>query len=130
MNIKRGKAFLPFVGETQVAQSTLYRWIKDYQTISSHGGGYTPHEMDGLRRSLKKAEHQLEIIRLTNLIEKVPLANKLTTLAAIYEGNNEYSVHELCEALNVARGTFYNHIFRKADRSIYLQEQQELMRQI
>ena len=38
-----------------------------------------------------------------------------------------YSVHELCEALGVARGTFYNHIFRRADRSDCEKEQKELM---
>ena len=38
-----------------------------------------------------------------------------------------YSVHELCEALGVARGTFYNHIFRRADRSEREKEQEELM---
>ncbi|MFR7894330.1 MAG: IS3 family transposase [Dysosmobacter sp.] len=37
-----------------------------------------------------------------------------------------YSVHELCEALDVARGTFYNHIFRRADRSKYESEQAQL----
>jgi len=29
--------------------------------------------------------------------------------------------------LNVARGTFYNHIYRKADRTNYLQKQEALM---
>ena len=33
--------------------------------------------------------------------------------------DNPYSVHELCDALGVARGTFYNHIFYRADRSKY-----------
>lgn len=42
--------------------------------------------------------------------------------------DNPYSVYELCEALDVARGTFYNHIFRRADRSKRDQEQARLMR--
>lgn len=33
----------------------------------------------------------------------------------------------LCDALEVARGTFYNHIFRKAGRSKYQKEQAQLM---
>ena len=32
--------------------------------------------------------------------------------------------------MNVSRGTFYNHIFRKADRTKYIEEQQNLMLQI
>lgn len=38
-----------------------------------------------------------------------------------------YSVHELCEALDVSRGTFYNHIFRRADRSKYESEKAQLI---
>ena len=38
-----------------------------------------------------------------------------------------YSVHELCEALDVSRGTFYNHIFRRVDRSKYEEEKTQLM---
>lgn len=45
-----------------------------------------------------------------------------------HQSDNTYSVHELCEALDVARGTFYNHIFRRADRSQRDQEQTQLMR--
>lgn len=41
--------------------------------------------------------------------------------------DNPYSVHELCDALGVARGTFYNHIFRRADRSKHEEEQTQLM---
>ena len=36
----------------------------------------------------------------------------------------------MCEALDVARGTFYNHIFRRADRTKYQEEQQALMIQV
>ena len=38
--------------------------------------------------------------------------------------------YELCEALDVSRGTFYNHIFRRADRSKYADEQTQLMKQV
>lgn len=40
--------------------------------------------------------------------------------------DNPYSVHELCDALDVARGTFYNHIFRRADWSKHEEEQAQL----
>ncbi|MFR8283673.1 MAG: IS3 family transposase [Faecalibacterium sp.] len=38
-----------------------------------------------------------------------------------------YSVHELCEALDVSRGTFYNHIFRRVDRSSMKRKKLQLM---
>ena len=70
----------------------------------------------------------MEIIKASGYLSRVPLQEKLVTLEGIYkQENNPYSVYELCEALDVARGTFYNHIFRRADRSKREKEQQELM---
>lgn len=106
--------------ELHIAQSTIYRWRKDYRTIKVRKHSYTPAEFDALSKRLQKAEHELEVIRLSNYIAGVPLQKKLSTLTELYRRpNNPYSVHELCDALEVARGTFYNHIFRKADRIKY-----------
>ena len=70
----------------------------------------------------------MEIIQATGYLEEVPLQQKLKTLEQMYRiENSPYSVHELCEALGVARGTFYNHIFRRADRSEREKEREELM---
>ena len=73
-----------------------------------------------------KLEHELEIIRLSGHLKEVPLQERLATLEKIYEQTKQYSVHELCDALEVARGTFYNHIFRRADRTKYHEEQASL----
>lgn len=71
----------------------------------------------------------MEIIRLSQCIANVPLQKRLSILENLHhQSDNTYSVHELCEALDVARGTFYNHIFRRADRSQRDQEQTQLMR--
>lgn len=48
----------------------------------------------------------------------------------VSEKETEYKAYELCEALDVSRGTFYNHIFRRADRSKYADEQTQLMKQV
>ena len=46
-------------------------------------------------------------IRLSNIISNVPLQRKLEILADLHDKFNQYSIHELCDALDVARGTFY-----------------------
>lgn len=70
----------------------------------------------------------MEIIRCSDCISSMPLQKKLAFLEDLYHrSDNPYSVHELCEALDVARGTFYNHIFRRADHSKRDQEQEQLM---
>ena len=67
----------------------------------------------------------MEIIHRSGYLSNVPLQKKLATLEDLYNrSDNPYSVHDLCDALWVARGIFYNHIFRRADRSKYEEEQQ------
>ena len=72
----------------------------------------------------------MEVIHLSGLIDEAPLRRRLDILEALHTQHEEYNVHELCEALNVARGTFYNHIFRKADRTQYMEDQRVLMLQV
>ncbi len=72
----------------------------------------------------------MQIIRRSGIIDGVSLQQRLAIPARLHEQFEQYSVHELCEALNVSRGTFYNHIFRKVSRSKYLKEQQALLLQV
>ena len=124
-----GESIQSLSQELHIAQSTLYDWRREYCSIKTANRTYTPKEFDTLSRRLEKLEHELEIIRLTGYISNVPLQKKLVFLESLYQkSDNPYSVYELCEALDVARGTFYNHIFRRADRSKRDQEQARLMR--
>lgn len=110
----------------RVSRSTLYRWIKDAEpTVNLSAKDYST-----LERKSQRLEHILQIIRLSSIIEEVPLQKRLEILARLHEQFEQYSVHELCESLNVARWTFYNHIFRKADCRKYIEEQQILMQQV
>lgn len=106
-----------------IAQSTLYRWLKEYETTDQ---GQTAMDYNTLLRQQSRLDHILQIIRLSGIIDAVPLQKHLEILAKLHEQFDQYNVHDLCEALAVSRGTFYNHIFRKADRTKYLEEQQAL----
>ena len=126
---QNGESIKSLSHELHIAQGTLYRWRKAYCTIQGTTRTYTPKEFDAISRRLAKLEHEMEIIRLSQCIANVPLQKRLSILENLHhQSDNTYSVHELCEALDVARGTFYNHIFRRADRSQRDQEQTQLMR--
>ena len=115
---QNGESIKALSQELHIAQGTLYRWRKDYCTIQETTRTYTPKEFDAISRRLAKLEHEMEIIRLSQCIANVPLQKRLSILENLYhQSDNTYSVHELCEALDVARGTFYNHVFCRADRS-------------
>lgn len=110
-----------------ISLNTLYRWRKEYQRA---GELNITKDYSTLCRQYERQNHILQIIRLSNIIDDVPRRKRLEILARLHEQFEQYSVHELCEALNISRGTFYNHIFRRADRTEYLQRQQELMLQV
>jgi len=101
--------------------------MKDFEPTDGH---LSMTDYITLQRQDNRFEHILQIIRLSAIIENVPLQKRLEILARLYEQFEQYSIHELCEALSVARGTFYNHIFRKVDRAKYIKEQQTLMLQV
>ena len=125
---EKGESIKSLSEELHISQSTLYQWRKEYCSIETPNRTYTPKEFDAISRRLQKLEHHLEIIRQSGCLDSVPLQKKLATLEHLYnQPDNSYSVHELCDALGVARGTFYNHIFRRADRSKYEDEQAQLM---
>ena len=112
--------------EYGVAPSTIYRWVKDKKECIAKEN-MLPMDVRNLLFQKERLEHILQIIRLSNLLSEVPLRKRLDILEDLHE---QYNVHELCEALDVARGTFYNHIFRRADRTKYQEEQQALMIQV
>lgn len=127
---ERGEAISAICQNINISQGTLYRWIKEYRSIHMPQRIYTPAELDALSRKLKKLEHILEVIRLSKCLDEIPLQKKLNILSQLHEEYEQYSVYELCEALDVARGTFYNHIFSRADRSKQIAEHEQLMIQV
>lgn len=55
------------------------------------------------------------------------LQERLQEITKLY---GQYSVHALCEALCVSRGTFYNHIFRRKEVTIYDKRRTEMKEHI
>lgn len=128
LRYEKGESIKSLSQDLNIAQSTIYHWRKLYRSIQTPQHTYTPKEFDAISRRLEKLEHEMEIIRATGYLEEIPLQRKLKTLEQMYSAEDSpYSIHELCEALGVARGTFYNHIFRRTNRSEREKEQSELM---
>lgn len=123
---EQGESIQALSQELNIAQSSIYHWRKLYCSVQTAQRIYTPKEFDVMSKRLQKLEHEMEIIQLSGYLAEIPLKIKLDTLEQLYQAEI-YSVHELCEALGVARGTFYNRIFRRTDRNSYEEEQAQLM---
>ncbi len=96
--------------EMKISRSSLYLWVKQHnEAIKEEGDVVSLNNYRKLRRRVKRLEDIIEIHKKVDCGYNSPLKDKLRALEQLY---NQYSVHILCEALDVPRSTFYNHIFR------------------
>ncbi|MBQ8291408.1 MAG: helix-turn-helix domain-containing protein, partial [Clostridia bacterium] len=91
LEYKRGLSVQELMEKYQIPRSTLYYWFKKYNDLP--------------KNNQIKLTHVCEILQKVNCTASAPLKTRLYELEKLY---GEYSVHELCSALNVSRGTFYN----------------------
>ena len=100
----------PLCIEYNIPRSTLYRWCKSYKTdVTCNGTSFTVKEINQMQNRITKLNNIIEILKSVNCTVSAPLRERLLALESLY---SQYDVHTLCEALNVDRGTFYNHIRR------------------
>ena len=110
----------------KVAKSTFYGWLRKYckkcdQPVYTD---FTAKNHLDLMNRLTKTEQMVEVLREVHCNCHSPLREKLEELEFLH---GKYSVHVLCEALNVPRGTFYNHILRgKHGNTVQAQRREEL----
>lgn len=108
-----------------IPRSTIYHWIKNPPLSKKEE---TAKTIRILEDKIKRLEGIIEILKKVNCTVSAPLQERLYELEAL---QGQYNVHMLCEALDVSRGTFYNHIFRnKRDKSWHLKRREELREKI
>nr|WP_326184209.1 IS3 family transposase [uncultured Oscillibacter sp.] len=74
---------------------------------------------------MEKLENVVTILKTVNCTIHAPLKEKLSELELLY---GQYDVHTLCEALEVPRGTFYNHILRNKRGNAWFEKRREVYR--
>lgn len=120
---KQGKSIQKSCAEYGVSQRTIYRWAKVYCTaIQDEERAFTIKDYDMLLRKVTKLEDIVTILKTVNCTIHAPLKERLIELEVLY---GQYDVHTLCEALNVSRGTFYNHILRNKRDNAWFEKRRE-----
>lgn len=129
LRYQNGESVSDICTQTGIARSTLYSWLKPYQTtITEAGMIVTPQEFFYLKKRVEKLEDIIQVLKSVDCTVSAPLQDKLKTLEALY---GQFSVHTLCDALEVPRGTFYNHMFRnKKENKSYQFRRTKLCEQI
>lgn len=121
-----GKSVTEICMEHQISRSTFYSWIQTYRPVESKNSSrtVTPKDFDSLLRRCEKQEQIIAVLKSIPAIANATTQERLAVLEPLY---GQFSVHVLCEALDVPRGTFYNHIKRnKRGNSSYAKHREEL----
>ncbi len=109
-----------------VPRSTFYGWLRAYQKAQQAQKRKTidPHNFRLLETKVARLEGIIEILQKSPCSVQAPLKERLSFAEEIY---SQYSVHMICEALSIDRGTFYNHILRnKRDNAWHAKRREEL----
>lgn len=105
-----GESVKALCGEVGASKSSFYEWIALYrETVTRTGQIMTPREFEFLRRRVQKLEEMLAVLKAVGCGVSAPLPDKLWEMEKLY---GQFSIHVLCEAMDVPRGTLYNHLFR------------------
>lgn len=101
--------------DTGIARSTLYSWIKKSKENLSKDTKITLREFSESKKKVERLNRIIAILQTVDCTATSPLQDRLHEIEKL---SSEYNVNTLCEALKVAKGTYYNHIFRnKHDKS-------------
>ena len=118
-----GQRVADVAADTAVPRSTIYAWLKQASADTANRT-VTEKTFRELERKKARLEGIIEIMKKVGCSAGDPLEIKLPALEALY---GQYSVHMLCEALDVPRGTFYNFILRnKRNNTWYARRREEL----
>lgn len=109
-----------------VPRSTFYGWLRAYQEAQKAQKRKTidPRNFRFLETKVARLEGIVEILQKSPCAVQAPLKERLSYAEQIY---GQYSIHMICEALSIDRGTFYNHILRnKRDNAWHAKRREEL----
>lgn len=108
--------------ESNIPRSTLCRWFRDLESSSKTSEVPSPKNYEALQQQVKKLENIISVLNSAKCTVHAPLKEKLLELELLY---GQYDVRTLCEALEVSRGTFYNHILRNKRGNAWFEKRRE-----
>lgn len=111
-----------------IPKSTLYTWIYQFPKKKRNSKYLAPStEHNNLVKRATKLEHEREILQ--SFIAGLGLSQK-AKYGFMDEIYGQYNIHEICDAMQVDRGTYYNHLKAKDGLTKYDQRRAYLSEQI
>ena len=104
---RSGETLSSICKNTGISKSTLYSWLNADNTTKRKPINMTDVRI--LKQRCEKLEKMVEVLQMSPCPVNAPLHERYEVIKDLSE---TYSITLLCDALKVAKGSYYNHIFR------------------
>lgn len=121
-----GEPSAHILADTGIPKSTFYSWLRIYQEEQNAANRRKVdiRNFHLLENKVARLESIVEILKSAPCTPRAPLRQRLYAAEQLY---GKYNVHVICDAFDIPRGTFYNHVLRnKKDNTWYAKRREEL----
>ncbi len=114
-----GNTITKLAKEHSLSRSTIYSWIKQYYKAIKRTKPINMREYNNLQQKCEQLEKMVEILQQAPCTVTAPLSERY---ALIQDLSEKYSINLLCKTMKVAKGSYYNHIFRNKNENTKFEE--------
>ena len=108
---QKGASYKEIHEKYKIPKTCLYEWLRLYKIrVHKDEKVFTYKQYEDLQRQFEKVSRELEIIKVTNCLPSSPRKQKQE---AIEKNMDKFQVKEMCRALDLSSGTFYNYHLRR-----------------
>ena len=119
-----GKSVSKIHAETGISRSTIYSWIESQKETFTKAEKINLRDYRELVAKCERQQKIIQILKESPCTVSSPLRERYNVIKAF---KDTYSETLLCDALNVSKGSYFNHIFRnKNDASQYAAKVEEM----
>lgn len=119
---RSGEKISSICENTGIAKSTVYEWTKAANKKKSKAINMSDFRI--LRQRCETLEKMVEVLQLSPYPVSAPLHDRYQVIKDL---SGTYSINLLCQALKVAKGSYYNHILRNANENTsYMRKKKEI----
>lgn len=107
-----------------IARSTIYSWLNDSKNKKLLNRKINMRDVIDLKQKCEQQEKMIEILQSAPCTVSSPLRERYAYIQSV---SDKYSINLLCKAMNVAKGSYYNHVLRnKNENTLFAQKKAEL----
>ena len=113
----QGETVTSISNSTGISRGTVYSWIKHAQEDKYNHRDINLRDIHFLRQAYERQKKIIEILKLSPYSPSAPLADRYAVITNL---SDRYNESLLCEALSVAKGSYYNFKLRgKQGHTVY-----------